>query len=487
MFADHNLGLNEALVTVDSSALQNQLVDVYYKINECLGCPFEKFKSLNSNLEDFRISTKHVVFFEFRQQETNELLCKLNNLNLNDHGQYKIDVISSPTRQASSNLTEPNCTFQTLEKGSCLLCPVAMLLTLLLLITIGEKLLLKCFALKDDKSKGTKHRNSRSQERLEVDESQPQHEQQPQVNAGEPELAADGEETAEDAIAPADNGAAANQQIETTEHKSARIDALDAFRGLTIAGMIMVNYGGAGYSQLEHKAWDGITLADFVFPFFIFSMGASIAISTKSMINRGKPFFYMLKRVFQRSLILMVLGLCLNSKWLNGKDLHHLRVTGVLQRFSISYLVVASMFAVELTLNKWIKAQSLYRIPVLSRILVVSLELLTALNHFTIYIYVTFYFDYSSSCPVGYVGPGGQTENGLYANCTGGAAAWLDRLILGENHLYNDHEVKEIFRTKVTHDPEGILGKFFYLMNRAPLQLILIRVLIIQAILHPFF
>ncbi len=63
----------------------------------------------------------------------------------------------------------------------------------------------------------------------------------------------------------------------------------------------------------------------------------------------------------------------------------------------------------------------------------------------------------------GYLGPGGPLVpwNGTYGgleNCTGGAAAYIDKWILGKNHIYQHPTVKIIYLTDQPHDPEGILG-----------------------------
>lgn len=47
-----------------------------------------------------------------------------------------------------------------------------------------------------------------------------------------------------------------------------RIRSLDTFRGLTVAMMILINYGGGGFWLLQHAPWNGLTLADLVFPWY---------------------------------------------------------------------------------------------------------------------------------------------------------------------------------------------------------------------------
>ena len=51
-----------------------------------------------------------------------------------------------------------------------------------------------------------------------------------------------------------------------------RLLSLDALRGITVAGMILVNNAGGkvSYAPLQHSAWNGLTPCDLVFPFFLF-------------------------------------------------------------------------------------------------------------------------------------------------------------------------------------------------------------------------
>ena len=66
--------------------------------------------------------------------------------------------------------------------------------------------------------------------------------------------------------------------------KSSRLLSLDIIRGITIAGMILVNNPGSWghiYAPLRHAEWDGLTPTDLVFPFFMFIMGAATYFSLK--------------------------------------------------------------------------------------------------------------------------------------------------------------------------------------------------------------
>ena len=66
------------------------------------------------------------------------------------------------------------------------------------------------------------------------------------------------------------------------EIKPTRLLSLDVFRGMTIAGMVLVNNPGtwsAIYSPLKHAEWHGVTPTDYIFPFFLFIVGIAIPIA----------------------------------------------------------------------------------------------------------------------------------------------------------------------------------------------------------------
>lgn len=82
----------------------------------------------------------------------------------------------------------------------------------------------------------------------------------------------------------------------------------------TILLMIFVNYGAGEYNWLKHAPWDGLHLADVVFPFFIFIMGASIAVGFKNLSQRSTfSTSSTFRRVVGRSIKLFLLGLITNS------------------------------------------------------------------------------------------------------------------------------------------------------------------------------
>src|SRR6266702_7998318 len=72
--------------------------------------------------------------------------------------------------------------------------------------------------------------------------------------------------------------------------KRERLLSLDVFRGLTIAGMLLVNDPGTWssiYPPLEHAEWNGWTPTDLIFPFFLFIAGVSMTLSFASRTARG--------------------------------------------------------------------------------------------------------------------------------------------------------------------------------------------------------
>jgi uncharacterized membrane protein len=121
-----------------------------------------------------------------------------------------------------------------------------------------------------------------------------------------------------------------------------RLHALDVFRGITIAAMILVSTPGSWdfvYPWLEHAPWNGWTLADLVFPFLLFAMGAAVPFALGR--RRGTPRGVR-RHVLRRALILFALGLLLNA--IQTPPPLHLatfRIPGVLQRIALVYLAVS--------------------------------------------------------------------------------------------------------------------------------------------------
>lgn len=206
-----------------------------------------------------------------------------------------------------------------------------------------------------------------------------------------------------------------------------RLIALDVFRGLTVASMLLVNNPGswsAIYAPLGHAPWHGWTPTDLIFPFFLFIVGITTALSKK------EP-----RQILKRGGLIILLGLLLNAfpffwwgKMAGNADpsfldrvvwrFSHLRFPGVLQRIGIVY-ICAALIASRTTRRQ--------QIGIIAAILIGYWLLLTIV-------------------PV----PGTGTVGALLIDQPSQTlAAWTDRLLIGENHLWSS--------TK-TWDPEGPLS-----------------------------
>ena len=134
--------------------------------------------------------------------------------------------------------------------------------------------------------------------------------------------------------------------------KPERLVSLDAFRGFTIAGMILVNNPGSWgniYPQLAHAAWNGWTFTDFIFPFFLWIVGVSMTFSFAVRKTKGDDNTKLLLGVLRRSAIMFGLGLFLTGfpfglLWGHHFDLSTIRIPGVLQRIAICYLISSIIY-----------------------------------------------------------------------------------------------------------------------------------------------
>lgn len=193
--------------------------------------------------------------------------------------------------------------------------------------------------------------------------------------------------------------------------KSYRLLSLDILRGITVAGMILVNNGwGESFEMLRHAEWNGMTPCDLVFPFFLFIMGISCYLSLVK--SEFKPTPRVVRRVVKRTVLLFAIGLFIN--WFDhaiGGDFlcfGHLRIFAVLQRIALCYGVV-SLFALF--------CNHKYTIPVAIGLLVI----------------------YSAILVFG---------NGYVEDASVNVLAQVDLHLFGYDHLYHWSPV----------DPEGLLG-----------------------------
>ena len=151
-------------------------------------------------------------------------------------------------------------------------------------------------------------------------------------------------------------------QMEQASVKMGRLDSLDAFRGLTIASMIMVNNPGTWnyvYDPLLHADWNGLTPTDLIFPSFIFMVGVSIAFSFCKHHAQGMQRSSRATKVFTRAIKIYLVGMALymiepvlriamEQSWATFNYWEfftaELRYTGVLHRIAIVFLACGLLF-----------------------------------------------------------------------------------------------------------------------------------------------
>jgi predicted acyltransferase len=131
------------------------------------------------------------------------------------------------------------------------------------------------------------------------------------------------------------------QIAETTR---ARLLSLDAFRGATIALMVLVNTPGGpdSYGPLNHSEWNGWTITDTVFPAFLWIVGVAITLSLGKRIAAGVPRSRLLLQVLRRAAVIFGLGLIVYAA--PDFNLSTQRLLGVLQRIAICYLIASAIY-----------------------------------------------------------------------------------------------------------------------------------------------
>lgn len=241
------------------------------------------------------------------------------------------------------------------------------------------------------------------------------------------------------ASAPAygmETGAAARAEstVVPRESRRERLLSLDVFRGLTVAGMLLVNNPGtwgAIYPPLEHAAWNGWTPTDLIFPFFLFIVGITTHLSLQARRARGDDDRALVRQIIRRGSIIFLLGFLMSAfpfyQWgtIDGMAnpsvwdrivfrAEHVRILGVLQRIGLVYI-----FAALLTLKTTLKQQ------------VVILAVL-----------LYGYWFAMTLIPI----PGKDIGALMLNNPSETLAAHLDRWILTPNHIWSG---------SVTYDPEG--------------------------------
>ncbi|XP_054999712.1 heparan-alpha-glucosaminide N-acetyltransferase [Sorex araneus] len=238
-----------------------------------------------------------------------------------------------------------------------------------------------------------------------------------------------------------------------------RYRCVDTFRGIALVLMIFVNYGGGKYWYFKHSSWNGLTVADLVFPWFVFIMGTSIFLSMNSVLRRGYSKLKLFGKIVWRSFLLIYIGIVIvNPNYCLGPlSWEKIRIPGVLQRLGVTYFVVSVL---ELIFARPAPDSNcdLDERTIMARYFMSDWpQWMIVLMLENMWLGVTLLLPVPG-CPAGYLGPGGIGDWGKYPNCTGGAAGYIDRLVLGDDHLYQHPSPAALYHTEVPYDPEGILG-----------------------------
>lgn len=127
-------------------------------------------------------------------------------------------------------------------------------------------------------------------------------------------------------------------------NQKVRFASVDALRGVTVAGMLLVNDAGDWdhiYSPLEHAHWNGATPTDLVFPFFLFLVGVSVALGIVPHVEAGEDRGALVRSALLRAMRIVLLGVCLHALSYWFTDLPAFRPFGVLQRIGICFAAIA--------------------------------------------------------------------------------------------------------------------------------------------------
>ncbi len=193
---------------------------------------------------------------------------------------------------------------------------------------------------------------------------------------------------------------------------AARLVSLDAFRGLTIALMVLVNTGSGHMPvELRHSHWNGWTLADVVFPSFLWIAGISMTLSFARRVANGASRSALFRQVLRRAAILYAFGLFLYA--FPDFNPHTFRILGVLQRIAICYAAAAAIY-----LTTGIRGQIAWLVGLL-----------------------TAYWMLMTLVPVPGYGPG-------RLDIEGNLAHYIDSIVLGAHN----------YASTKTWDPEGIVS-----------------------------
>uniref|UniRef100_A0A0E0KYN7 Heparan-alpha-glucosaminide N-acetyltransferase catalytic domain-containing protein n=1 Tax=Oryza punctata TaxID=4537 RepID=A0A0E0KYN7_ORYPU len=252
-----------------------------------------------------------------------------------------------------------------------------------------------------------------------------------------------------------------------TEQKPPRVASLDVFRGLTVAMMILVDDAGGAWPGMNHSPWFGVTVADFVMPAFLFIIGVSAALVFKKTPNKTVAT----KKAAIRAIKLFILGVILQGGYIHGRhsltygiDLEHIRWLGVLQRIAIGYFL-AAISEIWLVNNISVdSAISFVKKYFMEWIVAVMISALYVGLLLGLYVSNWEFKVQTSNSILTIPTPGNEigmkmiqcgVRGSLGPPCN--AVGFVDRVLLGENHLYKNPVYKRTKECSVNSPDYGPL------------------------------
>ncbi|XP_075932907.1 heparan-alpha-glucosaminide N-acetyltransferase isoform X3 [Anarhichas minor] len=405
------LKMDQALLTLHNKLSEE--VQVFYTSDYCYKCVYQQLVTVkpNNNYSSAVVSTKFTLTLQVESQSRNATLCRWSQT-YGEGGHYSVRI------QMSAAASKPSCTDAVDKKPNNAHLPLlvaALLLAIIALLFVVAPYI---------------YRRRCTSKLIKTMCCQ--------------------------VLMDNDRAQACEAEHDATKAKPARLLSLDTFRGFALTAMVFVNYGGGGYWFFQHAPWNGLTVADLVMPWFVFVIGTSVVLAFRSMQRRGVSRLQLLRKISWRTVVLLMLGFCfLNYSPRDGPlSWSWLRVPGVLQRLGFTYFVLSLLQTfwgqkeIPLRANPWWS-------PVQDVVLYWPQWLIIILLE-TLWLCITLLMPVPN-CPTGYLGAGGIGDNGLYPNCTGGAAGYIDSWMFGDN-MYRYPTCKEIYRTTQPFDPEGVLG-----------------------------
>lgn len=222
----------------------------------------------------------------------------------------------------------------------------------------------------------------------------------------------------------------------TNNDSRQRLEGLDTFRGLCVIGMILVAYAGDWthrFHALEHAQWYGWSVADLIFPGFLFCVGASIPYAIDARLTR-QTTVSIAQHILVRSFLLVALGIVLN--FLTSPNIHQYRVPGILQRIGLCYASAAGFF-LAIRSNQRRTPAALLTITIIVTLVVLVVYTLLLLHW------------KNSSCPRACF----DSVNAL--------PAVIDRSVFSVRYLWP----WGLTNNMVTYDPEGLVSTLGAVVN----------------------